>query len=108
MYLIGLGVPVLNIYNLVNFSNASGYQLPSIWVFDAASFIYCKSSIVNSIFTAPTFSSKRFNFVVPGIGVIQLFELITSQAIFELVLHFCFATALSKSINAWFALMASG
>src|SRR5207248_6834026 len=57
----------------VLFSRASGYRAPSTLIFDAALSISRRSSRVSSTFTAPRFSSRRFSFVVPGIGTIHGF-----------------------------------
>src|SRR6266567_4651678 len=58
---------------------------------------------------APLFSAKRFSFVVPGIGIIHGFCASNqANAICAVVAFFICAILPSKSINAWFALRASG
>src|SRR6185503_16759197 len=58
-------------YRLVRRSISSGYLAPCTVICDAAASISCKSSAVSSTDAAPMFSSKRCNFVVPGIGTID-------------------------------------
>ena len=68
-----------------------------------------RSSGVNSMFSAPRFSSSRFSFVVPGIGTIHgFFASSQASAIWAGVAFFRPAMRLSRSIRAWFFYMASG
>src|SRR4029077_18504753 len=55
------------------FSICSGYREPRTVIFEAALSISRKSSGVSSTATDPIFSSRRANFVVPGIGTIHGF-----------------------------------
>ncbi len=50
-------------------SSFSGYLAPCTVIFEVASSMLRRSSGVSLTETAPMFSSKRCNFVVPGIGI---------------------------------------
>src|SRR5260370_1295890 len=54
-------------------SSSSGYRAPCTVISDVARSISRRSSDVSSTATAPMFSSRRFRFVVPGIGTIHGF-----------------------------------
>ena len=58
-------------YRPVIFSSFSGYRAPSTLIFEAALSMSRRSLAVSSTATAPMFSSRRFSFVVPGIGTIH-------------------------------------
>ena len=60
-------------YRPVIFSSFSGYRAPSTLIFEAALSMSRRSLAVSSTATAPMFSSRRFSFVVPGIGTIHGF-----------------------------------
>ncbi len=62
-----------NVIDQSFFSALSGYRAPSMLISEAAFSISCKSLGVSSTSTAPIFSSKRFSFVVPGMGTIHRF-----------------------------------
>jgi len=57
----------------VIFSKSSGYRAPSTLIFEAALWMSRRSSGHSSTAAAPMFSSRRFSFVVPGIGTIHGF-----------------------------------
>ncbi len=78
-------------------------------IFDAASSMLARSSAVSLIEAAPLFSVSLCNFVVPGIGMIHGFCASNqANAIWAVVAFLLSAIFPSKSINAWFALRASG
>src|SRR5207244_10991748 len=57
----------------VIFSSCSGYRAPCTVIFEAALSISRRSSAVSSIAAAPMFSSRRWSFVVPGLGTFHGF-----------------------------------
>ncbi len=68
-----------------------------------------RSSALSVTFAAPRFSSRRWSFVVPGIGTIQGFWARSqASAICAGVAFFRLATSPRRSTRAWFALRASG
>src|SRR5579862_2465997 len=68
-----LGFVIIFDYKPVIRCRCSGYRSPSTAIFEAALSMSRKSSDVSCTATDPMFSSKRDNFVVPGIGTIQGF-----------------------------------
>src|ERR1035438_5839662 len=55
-------------------SSFSGYRAPCTLILEAALSMSRRSSGVSSTATAPRFSSRRFSFVVPGMGTIHGFR----------------------------------
>jgi len=64
---------LFSIQRPVIFSKSSGYRAPSTLIFEAALSMSRRSSGDSSTAAAPMFSSRRFSFVVPGIGTIHGF-----------------------------------
>ena len=90
-------------------SKCSGYRAPCTVIFEAAASISRRSSGVSSTAAAPTFSSRRCSFVVPGIGTIHGFCASShASAIWAGVASFRAAIAPSSSTSAWFAFRFSG
>ena len=63
----------------VIFISSSGYRAPCTVICEAALSISRRSSDVSSTAAAPMFSSRRWSFVVPGMGTIHGFRA-SSQA----------------------------
>src|SRR5260370_639753 len=87
----------------------SGYRAPYTVIPETALSMLPISSGVRFTAAAPTFSSRRCSFVVPGIGTIHGFRA-SSQAIAIWAGVACFRAAIlpSRSTTAWFAFLASG
>ena len=68
------GFPLRAPHRPVICSRRSGYRAPSTRMSEEARSISSRSSSVSSMASAPMFSSRRFSFVVPGMGTIQGFS----------------------------------